>query len=167
MTAVAGRHLVREARPEEFAALGELTVAAYREIGETAEGYFDELRDVAARVAVVPVLVAVDATSGELLGGVTYVPGPGPFHEGDFGDSASVRMLAVAPEARRRGVGRALMDACIARARADGRGAIALYTRPFMTAAHRLYESFGFRRATELDWEFEAGEWLFAYRLEL
>ena len=167
MTAASGRHLIREALPCEFGPLGELTVSAYRDIGETEDDYFDELRDVAARAALVPVLVAVDFDSEQLLGGVTYVPGPGPFHEGDFGDSASLRMLAVAKEARGRGVGRALVGACIARARADGRPAIGLHTRPFMTAAHHLYESLGFRRTTEGDWEFEPGEWLFAYRLDL
>jgi ribosomal protein S18 acetylase RimI-like enzyme len=167
VTTAAGRHVIREARPEEFAALGELIVAAYHDVGETEEGYFDELRDVASRATFVPVLVAVDPETNDLLGGVTYVPGPGPFHEGDFGDSASLRMLAVAPDARRLGIGRALVEACIARARADGRAAIGLYTRPLMTAAHDMYESLGFRRVTELDWEFEPGEWLFAYRLDL
>lgn len=166
-TAATDRIVIREVRPDEAAALGELTVAAYREVGETEEGYFDELRDVAGRAGLVPVLVAVEAATNELLGGVTFVPGPGPFHEGDFGEAASIRMLAVAPMARRRGVGRALVEACIDRARADDRPAIALYTRPFMTAAHRMYESLGFARVAAQDWEFEPGEWLYAYRLDL
>lgn len=163
----AGRHVVREARPGEYGALGKLTEVAYREVGETEESYYPELRDVAGRAALVPVLVAVDVETGDLLGGVTYVPGPGPFHEGDFGEAASIRMLAVAPGARRRGVGRALTAACITRAQADGRTAVALYTRPFMTDAHRMYESMGFRRVPELDWEFDPGERLLAYRLDL
>jgi ribosomal protein S18 acetylase RimI-like enzyme len=78
-----------------------------------------------------------------------------------------MRMLAVAPAAQGRGVGRALVAECIARTRAGGRTGIALYTRPFMTAAHRLYESLGFRRVPERDWEFEPGEWLWAYRRDL
>jgi ribosomal protein S18 acetylase RimI-like enzyme len=159
--------VIREVRPDEAAALGDLTVAAYREVGETDESYFGELRDVAGRAGLVPVLVAVDIATDRLLGGVTYVPGPGPFHEGDFGEAASIRMLAVAPDARRRGIGRALVEACIARARADGRPALALYTRPFMIAAHRMYESLGFERVAALDWEFAPREWLYAYRLEL
>jgi len=36
-----------------------------------------------------------------------------------------------------------------------------------MTAAQRLYERLGFHRAQEIDWEFDPGEWLLAYRLEL
>jgi ribosomal protein S18 acetylase RimI-like enzyme len=76
-------------------------------------------------------------------------------------------MLAVALGARGRGAGRRLVEACIARARADGRPGIGIYTRPFMTTAHRLYETFGFRRESRLDWEFAPGEWLWAYELDL
>ena len=166
MTRVTQPIVVREVRPDEHAALGELIVSAYHEVGETDASYFAELRDVAGRSAVVPVLVAVDSR-GRLLGGVTYVPGPGPFLEGDFGQAAQLRMLAVAPEARGHGVGRTLVDACLERARADGRPAMALFTRPLMTDAHRLYSSMGFERKKELDWEVEPGEWLLAYRMEL
>jgi len=162
-----GEVVVREARPDEYEALGELTVEAYRAAGETEEGYYPELRDVAGRAREVPILAAVDAASGRLLGTATYVPGPGPYHEGDFGEVASMRMLAVAPETQGRGVGRRLVEACVDRARAAGRPGLALYTRPFMAAAQRLYESLGFRRVAELDWEFEPGEWLLAYRLDL
>ena len=158
---------VREARPEEHAELGRITVEAYRLAGETEEDYFPELLDVAGRARQVPVLVAVEEGTGRLLGTTTYVPGPGPYHEGEFGDVASMRMLAVAPEAQGRGVGRALVEACVERTRASGRTGLALYTRPFMTAAHRLYESLGFRREPERDWEFDPGEWLWAYRLDL
>jgi ribosomal protein S18 acetylase RimI-like enzyme len=158
---------VREARPDEYEALGEITVGAYRAVGETEEAYYPELRAVDERAREVPVLVAIEAGTGRVLGGVTYVPGPGPYHEGEFGEGASFRMLAVAAEAQGRGVGRALVAACVARAREAGRPAIGIFTRPFMTAAHRLYESLGFKRVTELDWQFEPGEWLWAYRLDL
>jgi GNAT superfamily N-acetyltransferase len=158
---------VREIAPAEHEALGEITVAAYREVGETDEPYYAELRDVAARAALVPVLVAVDDRTGRLLGGLTYVSGPGPYAEGDFGDAATFRMLAVDPAARGRGVGRRLVEAAIARARAEGRPAIGIFTRPFMTAAQTLYASLGFERTPSLDWEFEPGEWLLAYQLDL
>lgn len=158
---------IRDVRLDEMDGLGALTVAAYRDAGETDEDYYPELRDVAARATVVPVLVAVESGTGRLLGGVTYVPGPGPYHEGEFGDAAAFRMLAVAADARGRGVGRALVQAVIARARADGRPAVCLFTRPFMTAAQRLYASLGFVRQPQHDWEFAPGEWLHGYLLEL
>lgn len=162
------RIVVREAHANEFERIGEITVEAYREVGETEEAYYSELRDVGARAALVPVLVALEEGTGRILGNVTYVPGPGPYFEGAFGnEAAAFRMLAVAADARGLGAGRALVAACIARARAAGRTSIGIYTRPFMHAAHRLYRSFGFRHEPDLDWEFEPGEWLVAYRLEL
>lgn len=158
---------IREVRPDEMEALGDLTVAAYREAGETDEEYYPELRDVARRAALVPVLVAVDASTGLLLGGVTYVPGPGPYHEGEFGDAAAFRMLAVRSDARGRGVGRALVEAVVERARTEGRPGVCLFTRPFMAPAHRLYLSLGFERQPHHDWEFAPGEWLHGYLLRL
>jgi ribosomal protein S18 acetylase RimI-like enzyme len=160
-------YLVREAVPAEHEAIGDLVVRAYRAVGETDESYYDELRDVASRAAVVPVLAAIEEGSGRVLGAVTFVPGPGPFHEGEFGDAASIRMLAVEPDARGRGVGSALVEECLRRARAAGRDRVSLYTRPFMTAAHAMYERLGFERVRELDWEFAPGEWLHAYAIEL
>ncbi len=72
-------------------------------------------------------------------------------------------MLAVDPDAGGRGVGRALAEACMARARAEGRLGMAITTRPHMLVAHHLYENLGFRRDPERDWEFEPGEWLWSY----
>lgn len=160
--------VIREIAPDEHDRAGDLTVAAYRDVGETEEAYYPELRDVATRAALVTVLVAVEDATGRILGNVTYVPGPGPYFEGAFGDDAAAfRMLAVDVDARGRGVGRALVAACIERARAAGRSSIGIYTRPFMLAAHRLYASFGFEPVPQLDWEFEPGERLLAYRRRL
>lgn len=157
---------IREVRPEEYEALGELTVRAYAAIpGETDIGYHAELRDVAGRAVLIPVLVAVD-DDGRVLGGVSYISGPDtPYSESERPDEAGFRTLAVDPSAAGRGVGRALAEACVARGRADGRRGMALYTRPSMVVAHRLYESLGFRRDTARDWEFEPGEWLWSYVL--
>lgn len=47
---------------------------------------------------------------------------------------------------RRRGIGRALVQAAIDRARADGLGKLALHVFPHNEAAIGLYESFGFQR---------------------
>ena len=123
---------VRTARPEEYAALGELTVEAYAAADPAVMhgDYADELRDVAGRAAAADVLAAVDEEGGEVLGGVTYVPGPSsPAAEFTEADAAGIRMLAVAPSARRRGVGEALTVACIERAQAAGRRHVLLLHR--------------------------------------
>jgi ribosomal protein S18 acetylase RimI-like enzyme len=159
---------IRPALPAEHAALGELTVAAYRAVpgdSSTSPSYETTLRDVAERARHAVVLVAVD-TDGGLLGGVTYVPGQGPLAEFEHEGDAGIRMLAVAPAAHRRGVGRRLVESCIARAREDGRGRIVLHTAPSMTAAQTLYGSLGFVRAADLD-GLVPGASLMAYTLDL
>jgi ribosomal protein S18 acetylase RimI-like enzyme len=159
---------IREAGPEEYAAAGELCVLAYAALpGETdVANYERQLRDVKRRADVVPVLVAAQP-DGTLLGTVTYVPGPGPYAESDDPDEAAFRMLAVAPWAQGRGIGRALVEECIRRAHADGKRGIVILTRPSMRVAHALYESLGFVRNKDGDVEFVPGEWLWGYRLAL
>jgi ribosomal protein S18 acetylase RimI-like enzyme len=160
---------VRDARPADHAAVGELTVAAYRAIpGHTpTRDYAARLRDVAGRAATARVVVAVEAPDGPPLGTVTYVPGPGPLAEFSGAGECGMRMLAVAPAARGRGAGRALVEACIARAREDGRVRLVIHTTDTMTAAQALYRSVGFARRQELDFAAEDGLVLRCYALEL
>ncbi len=135
--------------------VGKLTVEAYRALRPEWDmgGYAKELADVASRAAVADVLVAIDG--GEVIGGVTYVPGPGNPYAEDLRDGeAGIRMLAVAPSAQGRGAGRALTVACIARAQAAGAHGIALHSTEWMTPAHRLYESLGFVRTPARDLTF-------------
>lgn len=157
---------IRPVRPDEHAALGELTAAAYAAVDPSvmSRDYADELRDVARRAAVAEVLVAVDG--GAVVGGVTYVPDrTSPAAEFAEDDAAGIRMLAVAAGARGRGVGEALVRACIDRATTTRRRQIVLHSTDRMTAAHRLYDRLGFVRDPSLDWEGEPGLWLRGYRL--
>jgi GNAT superfamily N-acetyltransferase len=92
------------------------------------------------------------------------VPGRG---EADRLAYPEVRLLAVAPAARGRGVGRRLMDECIRRARLSGAKALTLHTTDMMTVALQLYERMGFVRATDLDVEVVPGVLVKGYRLDL
>jgi GNAT superfamily N-acetyltransferase len=161
--------VVRPVRPEEYQRLADLTLAAYLEIEGVAgeDDYIEELSDVAGRAAKVPVLVAVDETDGTVLGGVAYIPGPGPLAEQERPDEAGFRMLAVSPHAQGRGIGRLLVEACVARARQDRKRRIVLLTLPTMRSAHRLYEHLGFERDPANDWEYAPGHLLLAYALVL
>jgi ribosomal protein S18 acetylase RimI-like enzyme len=137
--------------------LGEIVVAAYDAVGalEGDDDYVPELRDVARRVREAVVFAAFDEPSGVPLGCITYVPGPDNAWAEHLRDGeASIRMLAVDPPAQGRGVGTALVAACLARARADGRRAVFLHSLPVMTGAQRIYERLGFRRVPERDWVF-------------
>jgi ribosomal protein S18 acetylase RimI-like enzyme len=152
-------------RPEEYARVGDLTVAAYEALGPIGE-YADTLRDVAHRAAHAAVLVAV-APSGEVLGSVTNVPDGGPYGELAEPGEAEFRMLAVDPAAQGRGVGAALVRACVDDARRRGRRRLVLSSGTWMTAAHRIYERLGFIRLPDRDWSPLPGIELTAYGLDL
>ena len=160
--------IVRKVRPEEYEGLGALTVAAYRALlGDDMDaGYAGELADVDGRAGVADVLVAID-DGGRLLGGITYIPGPGPMAWFDGAGEAGMRMLAVDPAVQGRGAGAALVAACIVRARAAGKTRLLLHTTAPMTVAHRLYERAGFRRDPGHDELLDGGLLLLGYSLEL
>ena len=63
------------------------------------------------------------------------------------GDEANVQEVVVDEEARGKGVGRALMEAIIARAKERGVSKIELTSRPSRVAAHALYVKLGFEKA--------------------
>jgi ribosomal protein S18 acetylase RimI-like enzyme len=82
-------------------------------------------------------------------------------------EEAEIRALAVSPEARGGGVGRALLAAVIERAAREGIRHLVLLTLTEMKAAHHLYEEAGFSRLPERDWSPEPGVTLLAYGLVL
>jgi GNAT superfamily N-acetyltransferase len=148
---------IREARTaEEVAAAGRVTVAANAEFAPddpqgpfaaSWAGYLVEMADAAARAAEGTLLVAVE--DGRVVGTVTLYLGPGSmqWRPGD----AMFRLLAVDPAARGRGIGRALFQACLERARAAGKRRMALHTTEWMATARAMYERAGFRREPEGD----------------
>ena len=155
---------IRLVAPSEFERVGDLVVDAYAALGELG-GYEAVLRDVADRAHRAGVAVAI--VDGEAAGTVTYVGGLGPYAEGDDPDAAWIRMLAVDPRFRGRGIGAALVAWCVTRARADHRVRLVLHTTEPMTEAQRLYARLGFDRAPDLDLEPEPGYWLRGYRMNL
>lgn len=159
--------VIRSIRPEEHAELGELTVRVYRQVlASELDTYAAVVRDVDARLAAgCEVVVAV--TGDAVMGGVTYVPGPGPYAQLIDEDEAEVRMLVVEPALQGLGLGRGLMQACIDRAAGAGKGALTLGTMPAMTAAQGLYRSMGFERRLERDAQIPGGAPLWCYSLDL
>ena len=159
---------IRPVRPSEFAELGGMTVAAFQglEGGGDLGDYAKTLANVADRALHAQVLVAVE---GDLLvGGVTYVPDRSNAYSEDLQEGeAGIRMLAVSPDARRRGAGRALTEACIELARVRGVRRLALHSTPRMGAAHALYESLGFRRAPGRDLVVPPGLRLLSFVLDV
>jgi ribosomal protein S18 acetylase RimI-like enzyme len=157
--------MVRDARLDELDGIGDLRVAAYRADGflSATSGYAATLRSLGAD-GQAEVLAAVDG--GQVVGTVTLQGWPaGQMARGP--GEAEVRALAVAPGARGRGVGAALVAAVIERAAGQGIRQLVLLTLPDMRAAHRLYSQAGFSRLPDRDWSPRPGEVLLAYGLVL
>jgi ribosomal protein S18 acetylase RimI-like enzyme len=160
---------IRPAHPDEFEAVGALTADAYLTDDPVGDNYLEELRDAAARAAAGELLVAVRDGTRELLATVslfTWEAGP-RWAEGATDGDAVMRMLAVAPGARRMGLGRALTLECVRRARAAGCRRLVLLTVDRMSAARALYAGLGFRRDPVADVEPVPGVRLLGYWLPL
>jgi ribosomal protein S18 acetylase RimI-like enzyme len=158
---------VRDALPVEYAEAGRVTAEAYREFvgpnDRAWQEYLDTIADVEGRADRTTILVAVD--DGRIVGSSTLElfdrvePDDDPtLHPLE----AHIRMLGVHPDARRRGIARALMQACIDRARAEGKTIMTLHTTQRMASAQRLYEALGFERLD--DRVFPDGFVLLTYR---
>jgi predicted N-acetyltransferase YhbS len=159
---------LRRARPEDYAAIGELTVAAYEPLLRGNEpSYTEQLRNAQARDLEAELWVAVAPDDKEVLGTVTLCREGSRWREVALAGEGEFRMLAVAPHAQGQGIGEALARHVLDRFREEGAIAVVLSSTALMTAAHRLYERIGFGRAPERDWTTTGGVELLAFRLEL
>jgi ribosomal protein S18 acetylase RimI-like enzyme len=157
--------IVRDARQDELAGIGDLRIAAYRADGflPADSGYAAILHALGADGRG-EVLAAVDG--GRIVGTIMLQAWPGGEMVWGPGE-AEVRALAVAPDARGRGIGAALVSAVIERAVQHGVRQLLLLTLPDMRAAHHLYTEAGFARLPERDWSPRPGAILLAYGLVL
>ena len=163
---------IRRIRLEEHDEVGELIVGSYAHNGylvlpdgQYDAEYADMLRASGDRDAEAELLVAVD---DEILGCVTWCPVGSPYRELAVDDSqGEFRGLAVAPAARGRGVGKALVEFCLDRARQEGLTEVVLCSLPEMNPAHGLYESLGFGRRSDLDWSPQDGILLWGFSIRL
>ncbi|MBV9729558.1 MAG: GNAT family N-acetyltransferase [Pseudonocardiales bacterium] len=144
---------VRPARPDELEEVGRLTLEAYLADGvvNPAGSYAAELADASRRASDAELLVAVNP-DGMLLGTITVCTPGSPLGELCRPGEVEFRMLAVAPGARRRGVGEVLVRTVLAGATEIGASGVVMYSAEKMHVAHRLYARLGFIRMPERDW---------------
>lgn len=164
--------VIRDARPEERGAIRDLTLRVYADFAQVMDPAAFAGLDGAVRSALegdAPAERIVAEREGRMVGAVHLYP-PAYDAYGGLAESApwpELRMLAVAPEARGLGVGRALVDECVRRARRMGAAELGLHTSRSMAVAMRMYEQMGFVRAPEYDFQPEGAELVEAYRLPL
>jgi GNAT superfamily N-acetyltransferase len=124
--------------------------------------YIDRSADVWSRMNDAELILA--EVEGQLLGTVTFYPEGSAYAGEDWPKGwPGIRLLAVVPEGRGQGIGHALIDECIRRARARGAAAVGLHTTEQMAVAKAMYERMGFVRVPTYDFGLE----VLAYRLDL
>ena len=163
---------VRDATAAERGAVRALTLAAYAEYAAIMDPAAWVGLDGALRAALdggdaAAWIVAV--RDDALLGSVLLFP---PAADAYVGLAApppwpELRLLAVAPVARGRGIGERLVAECARRARAAGASALSLHTSRSMQPALRLYARLGFERAPALDFQPPGTELVEGYLLPL
>jgi ribosomal protein S18 acetylase RimI-like enzyme len=160
--------IIRDARPDEHTAVGELRVSAYRALGLLPDGseYAKTLRGFGFG-GDCTVLVAVDEADDSLIGTVTLEPFDPASELAQDDTEADIRAFAVAAQAQGKGVGRKLLLAAIEYAEKHGLRRLRLCTQPAMLAAQHLYAATGFSRTPELDFSPVPGITLRAYQLDL
>ncbi|HTT95731.1 MAG TPA: GNAT family N-acetyltransferase [Solirubrobacterales bacterium] len=155
---------IREAEEADAGAVTALWTEAYADAGPEGRREPYALREYFA--VATSAMVSVVEEGGGLIAVVALFPPGAPGSSVAGPGEAELARLAVVAAARRGGIARGLVERCSAQARVLGAEAIALWSRPYQTGAHRLYESLGYRRVPERDGEDRDGRrWVF--RLDL
>jgi len=166
-----GKVKIRDAKQDEGGFIREQRVNSYKEHAEhIPEGHWEALKQsISSEADMSPGVERIVAElDGEILGSVALFPAKTDAYNGyiDALDYPEIRMLAVTPEARGKGVATVLISECIRRTKEKGYASIGLHTGEFMDSAQRLYERLGFERLPQFDFE-PAGDGIIvkAYRL--
>ena len=166
------RFSIRDARADDRAAIRDLTLAAYAEFATimTPTAWVGLRQAVLAGLDAEGALERIVAEqNGVLLGSVMLYPASANAYANPVVEAGwpELRLLAVAPWARGQGVGTALVEECMRRARRAGASALGLHTSESLQAAIRMYERMGFVRAPDGDFQPDGAELVMAYRVML
>jgi GNAT superfamily N-acetyltransferase len=150
--------MIRDAREEEVQQIREQRVKAYEEHSKNIpEKHWNALKQ--ALLSDKDAHPGVERIVAELDGGIVGSVVLFPAHTNAYGGTAlelqypEIRMLAVTPEARGKGIAAALVLECIRRAKISGFQSIGLHTADYMEHAVKLYQRMGFQRQPEFDFE--------------
>lgn len=150
--------IIRDSQRNEIHYIRKQRINAYTEHAQAvSEDHWQALKNAISSEADMQqgVELIVAEVEGEIVGTVALFPPKTRAYEGYIEelDYFEIRMLAVAPEVRGKGVAFALVSECITRTKAKGFNAIGLHTADFMKNAINLYERIGFIRIPQHDFQ--------------
>ncbi|MDR6892599.1 inositol monophosphatase family protein [Falsarthrobacter nasiphocae] len=148
------RVTVRRIRPEDYKAVGRITVRSYLAAGhfdDPEHEYMKKIADTQSRAESATILVA--ERRGRIVGSVTIARHGEPWADIARPGELEFRLLAVDPGAQRSGAGRALLEAVIDEARVDPEITdVVLTTGSEWRAARSAYAALGFVGQPRRDW---------------
>jgi GNAT superfamily N-acetyltransferase len=174
---------IRNARLDDLQTLRALVQASYAEFEpgyppQSWQSYYAMLGEVAAHFERAEIIVAERVASPgrasptdrppELVATVTFYPDGSRSGQGEWPHGwAGVLRLAVLPDYRGLGLGRALVNECVRRCHERGIDTLALHTTEWMAVARGMYERMGFIRDPSFDFIPRSGVYAFGYKLPL
>ncbi|GAA0451408.1 GNAT family N-acetyltransferase [Alkalibacillus silvisoli] len=148
---------IRNATLEEIPLIRKQRIEAYQEYTNVlSESHWQALKGTLSQESDTKegVELIVAEFNDDIVGSVVLFPAKTDAYEWiDALDYPELRMLAVTPDGRGKGVGKTLVDECIKRTKQQSHTKLGLHTGEFMTSAIQLYEQFGFRRVPEHDFQ--------------
>ncbi len=145
----------RIAESHEHCVVARVILKSYAEYGpllppDAWERYSQNILDVRSRMTESELLIAVE--DGEIVGSATFYPARIRRTQSEWPlEWTGARLIAVLPERRGRGIGKALVEECIRRSHDQNAVAFALHTTPYMELARCMYERMGFVRVPQYD----------------
>lgn len=152
---------IRPAQSSEFETIGQIMVEVYSNLegfpnATEQPAYYHMLANIGdfTKKPGTELLIAI-STEHVILGAVVYFSDMQNYGSGGNTplqqDAAGFRLLAVDPQARGQGIGKALSKACIDKAAAQNQSQLVIHTTKAMQVAWGMYEKLGFVRSPDLD----------------
>ena len=161
----------RLAESHEHSAVAQVILRSYAEYApriptDAWERYAQNILDVRSRMTESELVMAVE--DREIVGSATFYPARLIRTQSVWPrEWTGVRLIAILPECRGRGLGKAIVEDCIQRSRDQNAEAMALHTTPYMELARGMYERMGFERVPEYDFHPRPEMTVMAYKYDL
>jgi GNAT superfamily N-acetyltransferase len=167
---------IRRCTADEYAHIGQMLVHAYATLPGMPQpheqpDYYAMLADVGKRDGNSSIRVFVAASELDApVGSIDFIGDMRQYGAGgvasSIADAAGIRLLAVRPDWRGAGIGKALTRYCIEHARTLRKSSVVLHTTRVMQTAWSMYERMGFVRFPEIDFQ-QGSLQVFGFRLQL